>query len=323
MRKKVVGSSVAEVSKLDSLQRSLKTSISCAGIGLHSGKKVSMSLQPAECGTGIVFRRTDVTGCDPVIAADWRNISDAQLATTIANKDGVGVATIEHLMAALAGCGVDNAMIEIDGPEVPIMDGSAAPFVFLIECAGTVAQNALRRAIRVLKTIKVGDNRKSITLTPAEAFSVSFEIDFESALISHQELGVRLVNGTFKTDIARARTFGFVHEVAQMHEAGLARGGSLDNAIVVSGDTVLNVDGLRYSDEFVRHKILDCIGDLYLAGAPILGHVQAVQSGHALNHGLLAAMFGDTSAWEFVDQPEELRSPLHNDWEEGTRLAIA
>jgi len=319
----VVGSSVSESSKTYSLQRSLKTSIGCAGIGLHSGKKVSMSLIPAGCGTGIMFRRTDVSGRDPVVAANWKNIVDAQLATTIANEDGVSVATVEHLMAALAGCGIDNAVIEIDGPEVPIMDGSAAPFVFLIECAGTVSQNAPRRAIRVLKKISVGDGRKSVTLTPADAFSVSFEIDFESALISRQKLGVRLINGTFKTDIARARTFGFVHEVDQMHKAGLARGGSLDNAIVVSGDTVLNVDGLRYSDEFVRHKILDCVGDLYLAGAPILGHVQAVQSGHALNHGLLAALFEDTSAWEYVDRPQELRSPAHSDWDEDAQRAIA
>ncbi len=282
-----------------------------------------MSLHPADCGTGIVFRRTDITDRDPVVSAHWRNISNAQLATTIANGDGVSVATIEHLMAALAGCGVDNASIEIDGPEVPIMDGSAAPFVFLIECAGTVSQNAMRRAVRVLKEVKVGDSKKSITVTPADAFSVSFEIDFDNAVISRQELGVRLVNGTFKTDIARARTFGFAHEVAQLHKAGFARGGSLDNAIVVSGDTVLNVGGLRYDDEFVRHKILDCIGDLYLAGAPILGHVQAVQSGHALNHGLLNALFEDASAWEYVDRPEDLRGPAQGDWEEDAHLAIA
>ncbi len=282
-----------------------------------------MCLHGAEIGTGIVFRLTDVTDRDPVVAASWRNIVDSRMATTVANHDGVRVATVEHLMAALAGCGIDNAIVDIDGPEVPIMDGSAAPFVFLIECAGTITQNAPRRAIRILKPVAVGDENKSIALSPADDFSVSFEIDFESALIARQKLGVTLVNGTFKTDIARARTFGFVHEVAQLHEAGLARGGSLDNAIVVSGDTVLNCDGLRYDDEFVRHKILDCIGDLYLAGAPILGHVSGVQSGHALNHTLLAALFDDPAAWSYVYPPVDLRSPAQGDWEEDAQLAIA
>ena len=281
-----------------------------------------MCLHTADSGTGIIFRRTDVTDRDPVVAANWRNVVDVRMATTVANADGVRVATVEHLMAALAGCGIDNAVIEIDGAEVPIMDGSAAPFVFLIECAGTVTQNATRRAIRVLKPVTVGDNRKSIAVSPADDFSVSFEIDFEGALIARQELGVRLVNGVFKTDIARARTFGFDHEVAQLHAAGLARGGSLDNAIVVSGDTVLNGDGLRYDDEFVRHKILDCIGDMYLAGAPILGHVHGVRSGHALNHRLLAALLEDPSAWDYVDQPVE-RRPAQGDWEDDTRRVIA
>jgi UDP-3-O-[3-hydroxymyristoyl] N-acetylglucosamine deacetylase len=281
-----------------------------------------MCLHAADSGTGIIFRRTDVTDRDPMVPANWRNIVDARMATTVANADGVRVATVEHLMAALAGCGIDNAVIEIDRAEVPIMDGSAAPFVFLIECAGTVMQNATRRAIRVLKPVMVGDHRKSIALSPADDFAVTFEIDFESALIARQELGVRLVNGAFKTDIARARTFGFDHEVAQLHAAGLARGGSLDNAIVVSGDTILNRDGLRYDDEFVRHKILDCIGDMYLAGAPILGHLHGVRSGHALNHGLLAALLEDPSAWDYVDHPME-PGLAQGDWEDDTRRAIA
>ena len=327
MKTKALGSRVARSGKRDSRQRSLKTSIGCSGIGLHSGAKVSMCLHGADSGTGIVFRRTDITDRDPVVAANWRNIADARMATTVANADGVRVGTIEHLMAALAGCGIDNAVIEIDGAEVPIMDGSAAPFVFLIECAGTLTQNATRRAIRVLKPVALGDQTKSIALSPADDFTVSFEIDFENAPIARQKLGVRLVNGTFKSDIARARTFGFDHEVAQMRAAGLALGGSLDNAIVVSGNTILNRDGLRYEDEFVRHKILDCIGDMYLAGAPILGHLRGVRSGHALNHALLAALLEDQSAWDYVDHPMEgdpaQDDPAQDDWDDDARRAIA
>jgi UDP-3-O-[3-hydroxymyristoyl] N-acetylglucosamine deacetylase len=315
LKKKVVGLRVSKAKKAGLQQTTLKASIGCTGIGLHSGSKVSMTLHPAVSGAGIVFRRTDVVSADPAIAANWRNISDARMATTVANDDGISIATIEHLMAALAGCAIDNALIEIDGPEVPIMDGSAAPFVFLIECAGTVTQNDARRMIRILKPVTVGDHRRSVTLSPADDFSVSFEIEYDSALIARQALGVRLVNGTFKTDIARARTFGFAHEVAKLHAAGLARGGSLDNAIVVSGDTVLNGDGLRYDDEFVRHKILDCIGDMYLAGAPILGHVRGVQSGHALNHRLLETLFEDDTAWDFVEQPAEISPPGLDDLE--------
>jgi UDP-3-O-[3-hydroxymyristoyl] N-acetylglucosamine deacetylase len=296
-------------------QRTLKSSIGCTGIGLHSGNKVSMNLHPADAGTGIIFRRVDRVSGHRDVEASWRNVVDSRMATTVGNDDDVRVATVEHLMAAFAGCAIDNAVVEIDGPEVPIMDGSAAPFVFLIECAGIVEQKARRRAIRILKPVRVGDRRKSITLSPAEDFSVSFAIQFDSAVISAQEFSLQLINGNFKTDIARARTFGFEHEVVRLRKAGLARGGSLDNAVVISGDTVLNGDGLRYRDEFVRHKILDCIGDLYLAGAPIIGHVDGLRSGHTLNHALLEALFEDAKAWTYSNRHQDVRPPLAGDLE--------
>ena len=274
-----------------------------------------MNLHPADAGTGVIFRRVDRVSGHRDVEASWRNVVDSRMATTVGNDDDVRVATVEHLMAAFVGCAVDNAVVELDGPEVPIMDGSAAPFVFLIECAGIVEQKARRRAIRILKPVRVGDRRKSITLSPAEDFSVSFAIEFESAVISAQEFSLHLINGNFKTDIARARTFGFEHEVLRLRKAGLARGGSLDNAVVISGDTVLNGDGLRYRDEFVRHKILDCIGDLYLAGAPIIGHVDGLRSGHTLNHALLEALFEDGSAWTYSNRHRDVRPPLASDLE--------
>lgn len=304
-------------------QKTLKSSIGCTGIGLHSGRKVSMTLHPAEAGSGIVFRRGDIGGAAGLVEASWRNVVDTRMATTIGNADGVRVATIEHLMAAFAGCGIDNAVVEVDGPEVPVMDGSAAPFVFLIECAGVTVQDAPRLAIRIDRPVSVGDDGKALSLSPDSAFSVSFEIDFDKASVAQQRLSLRLVNGTFKTDIARARTFGFADEVDALREAGLARGGSLDNAVVISGGTVLNGDGLRYQDEFVRHKILDCVGDLYLAGAPIIGAVDAVRSGHALNHHLLVKLFEHREAWSFVEMTAPLVPGTSHSWDEDTKLAIA
>jgi UDP-3-O-[3-hydroxymyristoyl] N-acetylglucosamine deacetylase len=284
-----------------SFQHTLKSPIHCTGIGLHSGNKVSMSLKPAEENSGITFIRTDLRGRRAVIPVRWDAVSDTRLCTVVSNADGVSVGTVEHLMAALRGCGIDNAVIELNAPEVPIMDGSAAPFVFLIECAGSLEQASPRRLIRVLKEIVVGDQTRFASLSPALSSSFSFEIDFASAAIARQESFLQLANGTFKSELARARTFGFLHEVHQMRQLGLARGGSLDNAIVIQGDKVLNEGGLRYSDEFVRHKILDSVGDLYLAGAPIIGHFHGCRSGHALNNQLLRAMFADESAWCYDD----------------------
>jgi UDP-3-O-[3-hydroxymyristoyl] N-acetylglucosamine deacetylase len=274
-----------------------------------------MTLHPAPSDSGIVFRRSDRGGAE--IAASWRNIVDSALCTTLAS-DGASVATVEHLMAALAGLEIDNIVIELDGPEVPVMDGSAAPFVFLIECAGIVEQDAPRRAIKVLKPISVGIPGKSAALFPDEAFRVSMAIDFASDAIRRQEITLTPDPEQFKVDISRARTFGFAEEVDQLRAAGLARGGSLDNAVVISGDTVLNAEGLRYRDEFVRHKALDAMGDLYLAGGPIVGHFHGMRSGHALNHRLLAQLFAERSAWCHTTLPGEAEA-----WDELPQLASA
>ena len=282
-------------------QRTLKNAIGCRGTGLHTGDKVAMTLRPGEPHTGIVFIRTDIPGAQATIAASWKNVSDSHLSTTLKNDRGTVVGTVEHLLAALAGCRIDNAVIEINGPEVPIMDGSAAPFVFLIECAGITEQAAARRMIMIHKPISVDKKNGRVSLNPGTGFSIEFAIDFPNPMVARQEYYFAHVDGAFKTDLARARTFGFEHEVVEMRTAGMLRGGSLDNAIVVSGETVLNEGGLRYGDEFVRHKILDCLGDLYLAGAPLLGHVQGLRSGHKLNHQLLRALFADADAWSYVD----------------------
>jgi UDP-3-O-[3-hydroxymyristoyl] N-acetylglucosamine deacetylase len=279
------------------MQRTLKTSINCSGVALHSGLKVSMTLFPADANSGIVFKRIDIAGRGAEIPARWDHVVDTRMCTTLGNDDGVTIGTVEHLMAALAGCGVDNARIELNGPEVPIMDGSSQPFVFLVNCAGVVDQDTPRRVIRVLKSISVDDG--AARLSPGSHLSLDFEIDFDNELVSKQTLSVGVVNGSFAKELARARTFGFLHEVEALRAAGLAKGGSLDNAVVVSGDSVLNEGGLRYDDEFVRHKVLDAIGDLYLSGAPIIGNFQGVCSGHATNNALLHALFADPDAWEY------------------------
>ena len=279
------------------LQQTLKTAIGCRGVGLHSGRRVAMNLLPAAPGTGIVFRRID-TGVE--ILANWINAVESARCTALSDGEVTSVGTVEHLMAALAGTEIDNAIVELDGPEVPIMDGSAAPFVFLIECAGIVEQDAPRRAIEVLKSVSVVADGAMAVLSPDHRFSMSFEIDFESSLIRRQVKSVVVDVGAFKSELSRARTFGLLDEVSRLREAGLARGGSLDNVIVVNGDQVLNTGGLRYDDEFVRHKMLDAVGDLYLAGAPIIGHFRGVRSGHAHTRRLLAALFADPEAWGYT-----------------------
>ncbi len=286
-------------------QTTLKSAIHCSGIALHSGAKVSMTLKPAAPGHGIRFRRTDIPGRGGVIPARWDMVVDTRLCTTLGTADGVTVGTVEHLMAALAGSRVDNVEIEINGPEVPIMDGSAAPFVFLIECAGVVQQDAARRAIRVERAVTVGDSDRFATLSPSRGLSVGFEIDFDSAAVARQELRLDITPASFKAALSRARTFGFLHEVEHLRSIGLARGGSLDNAVVVSGDTILNEGGLRYDDEFVRHKMLDAVGDLYLAGGPILGHFQGRRCGHQTHNAVLRALFADPANWSSVDLSEE------------------
>lgn len=278
-------------------QKTLKSSICCTGVALHSGTKVTMTLNPAEPDTGIVFKRIDIGGQGAVIPARWDRVVDTRMCTTLGNEDGVTIGTVEHLMAAFAGCRIDNAEVEINGAEVPVMDGSSEPFVFLIECAGILDQRVPRRGIRILKPVTVEEGDAMAALYPADGFSVDFEIDFDSSAIGRQEIALGLVNGTFKKELCSARTFGFLQDVERLWENGLARGGSFDNAVVVSGDKVLNVDGLRYDDEFVRHKALDAIGDLYNAGGPIIGRYQGRRAGHALTNVLLRALFADPDAW--------------------------
>ncbi len=254
-----------------------------------------MVLHPAEPGSGIVFRRTDLGGA--AMAATYENVCATEMCTSLGDGNGFRVATIEHLMSALAGLGIDNVVVDLDRPEVPIMDGSAAPFVFLIECAGIVEQPVPRQAIRVLKTVEVTADERSASLSPADGFSVSFEIASDHPMIGRQRCHFELFDGVFKRDVCRARTYGFLRDVAGLRERGLVLGGSLQNVIVLSDDGVVNEDGLRFDDEFVRHKALDCIGDLYLAGAPLIGHMHGVSSGHNMNNRLLKALFADSEAW--------------------------
>jgi len=266
-------------------QRTLKTRIGSRGVGLHSGQKVTMRLLPAAPDTGIVFRRTDA-GAE--IPATWVNTIESPRCTVLSNGEGITVGTVEHLMAALAGAEIDNVIVELDGPEVPIMDGSSAPFLFLIECAGLIEQDAARRAIKVLKPVSVSEEGATATLSPDHGFSMSFEISFANPLIRRQDICVVFDAATFKAELSRARTFGLLDEVDRLRAAGFGRGGSLDNVVVVSGDHILNAGGLRYADEFVRHKLLDAFGDLYLAGGPIIGRFRGMRSGHAHTRHLLA-----------------------------------
>ncbi len=291
-------------------QRTLKSGIHCSGIALHSGARVSMTLHPAEANTGVVFVRTDMSGRDNVIPARYDHVVDTRLCTVIGNTAGATVATIEHLMAALSASEIDNARIEIDGPEVPIMDGSAEPFLFLIECTGTVAQDARRKAIKILKSVTVGNAEKTASLSPAVESGFSFEIEFPNPAIGRQARSVRRDGGTLRAEISRARTFGFLSDIEKLRKMGLARGGSMDNAIVLSDEGVMNADGLRFPDEFVRHKILDSVGDISLAGYPILGHYHGWKSGHALNNELVRTLFSRPDAWRLVDCPADIATPM-------------
>jgi len=304
-------------------QKTLKSAISCTGIGLHSGEKVCMTLLPADVDAGITFRRTDVAGEGAEIKAAFDQVRDTRLCTTVGSEDGKLIGTVEHLMAALAGAGIDNVTIEVGGAEVPIMDGSAAPFLFLIDCAGVTEQAATRKAIRVLKSVTISDGDSSATLEPASGFAIDFAIDFASPAVASQELSIGLGDGVFKNELARARTFGFMHEVEALWAAGLAKGGSLDNAVVVSGDKVMNEDGLRFDDEFVRHKVLDAVGDLYLAGNPILGHYSGVRCGHALNNQLLRALFADPANYELVDMTAEALLPVASGAASWSKVTVA
>ncbi len=289
-------------------QRSLKNAISCTGIGLHSGQKVGLTLNPAPAGTGIVFRRVDVAGRRGEIRADWSNVKDSSLCTVIGDDAGVTIGTVEHLLAALTGMGIDNALIEIDGPEVPVMDGSSAPFVFLLECAGTVVQDAPRRAWKVVKPVSVENGAARAHLTPAKGFTVDFEIEFAAEAIGHQTCSFAVTPASFKAEIMRARTFGLIDDLPKMRAMGLAQGGSLENAVVVNGAEILNEDGLRYHNEFVRHKALDAVGDLALAGLPMVGRYSGHRASHALNAALVRKAFAEGTLVEIEVTGEELEA---------------
>lgn len=282
------------------MQHTLKNAVKCSGVGVHSGEIANITLKPADVNTGITFIRTDITDKNNVVPATWDAVTETQLCTVISNEDGVTVSTIEHLMSALLACGIDNAIVEIDGAETPIMDGSAEPFVFLIECTGRQKQNAPRKTLRILKEVVVVDGDKTVTLSPSETTVFSLEIDFPNTIVGTQRYDIAMSRNAYKSEISRARTFGFLHEVEYLRKIGLARGGSLENAIVIDGDKILNDGGLRYKNEFVRHKILDAIGDLYLAGAPIMGHYNGIRAGHAMNNKILRALFAQSDAYDFI-----------------------
>jgi len=287
-------------------QRTLKAAIGCVGVGVHSGRHVSLTLRPAAPDHGIVFRRTDL-GRDLPARFDW--VADTRLCTVLADPANpkVSIGTVEHVMAALVGAGIDNAVVEVDGPEVPILDGSASPFLFLIDCAGIVEQDAPSRVIEVLRPVRVTDANAFAELRPANFGAASLEmavsIDFAAAAIGRQALSLTLSADNFRREIAAARTFALAGDIARLREAGLALGGSLDNAVVVDGARVLNPAGLRSSDEFVRHKLLDAVGDLALAGARLRGRFLAHRTGHTLNNRLLRALFADPAAWRMVGAP--------------------
>jgi UDP-3-O-[3-hydroxymyristoyl] N-acetylglucosamine deacetylase len=288
-------------------QRTFKQRASLDGVGLHSGAKVRVTLAPGQPDSGIVLVRTDVSPRVEIPALS-EYVVDTTLNTSL-GRDGVRIGTVEHLLAALAGCGIDNARVEVEGPEIPIVDGSSAPFVALVNEAGIHEQRAIRRFLLVRRPICVQDGDKSVSLHPARRFSISYHVDFKHPLISDQKLRLELDERAFQKEIAAARTFGFKRDVERLHKMGLARGGSLENAVVIDDFHILNPEGLRFPEEFVRHKILDAVGDVSLVGMPIIGHLSATKSGHALNHQLVRKVLAERDCWEVV-QPHE-QAELH------------
>ena len=290
-------------------QTTLRDRASVVGIGVHSGLPASLTLHPADAGTGIVFLRSGTNGQpDREVRATAHAVTATELATVLGDADGPVVSTVEHVMAALCGLGIDNAIVEVDGPETPIMDGSAAPFVAAIEQAGVAVLGARRRYTKVLKPIRVTRGEAVGELSPyADGFRVEVEIDFDHPQIGRQSLALDVEAGSFRREVARARTFGFMKDVSKLWSAGYALGASLDNTVVVADDRVLNPEGLRFADEFVRHKTLDAIGDLALAGAPILGAYRSVRGGHRLNHAVLSALIADPTAWTVVELDDTAR----------------
>lgn len=290
-------------------QRTIKSLVRAAGVGLHSGRKVNLTLRPAPADAGIVFRRTDLD--DPVdFRVDAHLVSDTRLCSALEFR-GARVATVEHLMSALAGLGIDNLYIDLDGPEVPIMDGSASPFIYLLQSAGIEEIPVPRRFIRVKQPVRVEEGDKWAELRPHDGFILTFRIDFDHPVFRHSATEIRLdfAKDSYVREISRARTFGFTRDVEYLRAHGLALGGTLDNAIVMDEYHVLNADGLRYADEFVKHKVLDAVGDLYLAGYPLLGAFTAYKSGHGLNNKLLCRLLEDAEAWEWASFREEGAAP--------------
>jgi UDP-3-O-[3-hydroxymyristoyl] N-acetylglucosamine deacetylase len=291
-------------------QRTLKNIIRATGVGLHTGEKIYLTLRPAAPDTGIVFRRTDLANVLE-IKANPQNVGDTQLSTSLV-KDGERISTVEHLLSAFAGLGIDNAYVDVSAPEVPIMDGSAGPFVFLIQSAGIEEQNASKKFIRIKRSISVEEGDKWACFDPFNGFKVGFTIEFEHPLFRDrcQQAMVDFSTTSFVKEVARARTFGFMRDIEHLRERRLALGGTLDNAVVVSDYRVLNEDGLRYEDEFVRHKILDAIGDLYLLGHSLIGSFTGYKSGHGLNNHLLRTLLATPSAWEEVTFSDDQRAPI-------------
>lgn len=282
-------------------QRTLARNVECTGIGLHSGKKVNLTIKPAPVNHGIKFVRMDLPH-KPVISAHFRNVVDTSLATTL-GADGVIVSTVEHLMATFTGLSIDNALVEMDAYEAPIMDGSAEPFTAMLQGAGIKAQSGKRYTFVVKKPIEMEEGDKKVGLYPSNALKISYTIEFDHPLVKRQSYTISLTDSLFEKEISRARTFGFLDEVNYLKQNGFARGGSLENAVVLDQDKILNDEGLRYADEFVRHKVLDCIGDLSLLGMPFIGHIVAHKSGHTLNHALLRRFIDQKSCWETVQTP--------------------
>ena len=290
----------------DHHERTIVAPAIIAGVGVHTGRRVRLAVRPAPSGAGIVFVRTDVTDRDNRIPVSGEAVVDARLNTMIANGDDVRLSTIEHLMAAFSALGVSNAVVEVDGPELPILDGSALDFVQLLDRGGFRPQPTPQRYIEILETVHVVEGDKHAALMPCDRFEMRFEIDFPSKAIGNQVIDFVVDEPTFRKEIMACRTFGFAHEVEALRQAGLARGGSLENAVVIDGDDILNPGGLRMEREFVRHKALDAIGDLYVLGAPLLGRYEGYKAGHALNNKLVRALLAAPHAWREVTRVPEL-----------------
>jgi UDP-3-O-[3-hydroxymyristoyl] N-acetylglucosamine deacetylase len=285
---------------MTTLQKTISYKVNCNGIGLHSGKEVRMTLLPGECDTGIIFKRTDVKGKNNLIKANYANVTQTTLGTVISNEDGVTISTIEHFMSAIWCLGIDNIIVEVDNVELPIMDGSSEPFIFLTECAGSKTLNKPRQIIEILREVSFEDGDKFIKVKPSKSFSINLDIDFNHPQIKEANYHFDESKSSFKSDISRARTFCFKSEIEHMQKIGLAKGGSLDNAIVIDDDGILNESPLRYKDEFVKHKILDFIGDIYLAGNRICGEFNAFKAGHGINNAFLRKLLSNQDNWRFV-----------------------